>query len=259
MLESAVPPGSKVLDVGCGTGDMAATLAERGYEVWGVGISRSRWFASLPVATSPVGFRVGDIERIPFDDNTFDAVVCLGVIEYLANDEQARNEIRRVLKSGGTAIVATPSAVTPLPHMDRSCVHVMAVVRPVYRFMKYRLRGRPPPVPPPASSVTIRRYRLGRWRRTIGFKYEVSICHGWGWYRSELGLVFDFVFRSAARVRRGLECWLGGVPLSRAKNLLVRTRLSSWLAWEQIVRVSVLKSWILMVSTNLCEVLEGVF
>jgi hypothetical protein len=67
------------------------------------------------------------------------------------------------------------------------------------------------------------------------------------------------VFRSAAWARRALERWVGGVPLSRAKNVLVRSRLLSWLAWEQIVRVSMLKSGILMISTNLFEVLEGVF
>jgi ubiquinone/menaquinone biosynthesis C-methylase UbiE len=261
MLERVVPSGSKVLDLGCGTGEMAARLAKRGYEVWGVDIAEPmvRYAAHRHKSGR---FRLGDVEHIPFDDNTFDAVVCLGVIEYLANDEQALSEIRRVLKPAGSAIISTPSAVCPLHHMDRICVRVMAMARPVYHLVKYRLRGQRPPVPPPASPVTIRRYHLGMWRRRLrsgGFKCEESICHGWGWYRSEFGSVLDVVFRSAAWVRRGLQRWLGGLPLSRAKNVLVRSRLLSWLAWEQIVRVSVLKSGILMISSNLFAVFDGGF
>ena len=161
MGESVVPPGSKVLDVGCGTGEMAARLAEGGYEAWGVDIAEPMIRYACHRHKSGQ-FRVGDVERIPFDDNSFDAVVCLGVIEYLANDERALSEIRRVLKPGGSAVVSTPSAVSPLQHMDRVCVHVMAIVRPAYHLVKYRLRGQRPPVPPPASSVTIRRDRLGK-------------------------------------------------------------------------------------------------
>ena len=260
MLEGVIPPGSKVLDVGCGTGDMAARLAERGYEVWGVDIAEPMIrYASH--RHKSCRFRVGDAESIPFEDDTFDAVVCLGVIEYLADDAPALSEIRRVLKPGGSAVVSTPSAASPLPRMDRLCVQLVAVVRPLYHLVKYRLRGQRPPVPPTASTVTIRRYYLGKWRRTLrscGFTCEESVCHGWGWYRSELGFVFDFVSRGAALSRRGLERCFGRAPLSRAKNVLVRSRLLSWLAWEQIVRLSVLKSGILMISANWFEVFDAV-
>ena len=255
MLESTMPPGSKVLDVGCGTGEMAATLAKRGYEVWGVDIAEPMVrYASHRHESGR--FRVGDLEHIPFDDDTFDAVVCLGVIEYLPDDARALSEIRRVLRPGGTAVVSTPSAASPLPRMDRICVRFVALLRPLYHLVKYGLRGQRPPLPPPASPVTIRRYHLPKWRQTLrssGFSCEESVCHGWGWYSSELGLVFDFVSRGAAWSRRGLERLLGGAALSRAKRVLVRSRLLSWLAWEQIVRVSVLKSSILMVSANMFE------
>jgi len=99
MLQSVVPPGSKVLDVGCGTGEMAARLAERGYEVWGVDIAEPMVrYASHRHKSGR--FRVGDVERIPFNDDTFDAVVCLGVIEYLADDERALGEKRNDPRGG---------------------------------------------------------------------------------------------------------------------------------------------------------------
>src|SRR5262245_65977784 len=85
MLERVVPSGSKVLDLGCGTGEMAARLAERGYEVWGVDIAEPMVrYASHHHKSGR--FRVGDLEHIPFEDNTLDAVVCLGRIEYFARD-----------------------------------------------------------------------------------------------------------------------------------------------------------------------------
>ena len=50
---------------------------------------------------SNVEFRVGDLNQLPFKDNTFDAVFAHGVIEYFRDPVHAFREIRRVMKSGG--------------------------------------------------------------------------------------------------------------------------------------------------------------
>ncbi len=258
MLEAAVPRGAKVLDVGCGTGEMAARLSELGYEVWGVDIA-DPMIRHAAQRYGSCRFRVGDIEHIPFDDDTFDAVVCLGVIEYLPDDGQALTEIRRVLKPGGNAIVSTPSALTPLYRMDRACMQLMDVARPLYHIVKYRLRGRRPPVPEPQNTIAARKYRLRKWLerlRSLGLEPQESLCHGWGWYRSELGSVVELVSRTATLSRRGLEKLLGQVSLRRAANALVRSRVLNWLAWEQIVRVSALKSGVLVMSANLFDIIN---
>src|SRR5205807_185694 len=137
-------------------------------------------------------FRVGDLEQVPFEDNTFDAVVCLGVIEYLASDEQAVREIRRVLKPGGSAVISTPSAISPLYHLDCGTFRLEDAARPLYYFVKYRLRGRRPPMYRPPREIGNRRYYRGSWLRLLrsaGLEPEESICHGWGWYRSRLVLL----------------------------------------------------------------------
>ncbi len=113
LLQNGVPPGSKTLDVGCGAGVFAVELIQHGYDVWGVDLSEA--MIKYTRETSGIQqFSVGDSERLEFPDNTFDAVTCLGVIEYLDGDEPALREMWRVLKPGGKAIIATPSADSPL-------------------------------------------------------------------------------------------------------------------------------------------------
>src|SRR5260370_25436688 len=84
-------------------------------------------------------FRVGDMERLPFPDDTFDAVVCLGVIEYLAADDRALREIWRVLRPGGTAVISTPSAISPLHHLDRLFAGLTEAARPFPHLLKQPL------------------------------------------------------------------------------------------------------------------------
>ena len=243
MVETAAPRASKVLDVGCGTGEMAAKLMRLGYEVCGVDLAEPM-IRHARDRYGPDRFRVGDIEHIPFRDNTFDAVVCLGVIEYLATDEQALREIWRVLKPGGSAVVATPSAISPLHHIDRVLVGLMAIARPLYHLVKYRLRGRRPPFQQPSREVFSRRYYRGKWLRllrSVGLEPEEWICHGWGWYESELGLLVQFLFRNRKLFRRGLERLFGQASLWRVGDGFVRNGALNWLASEQIVRVRAVK------------------
>ncbi len=51
---------------------------------------------------------VGDIHQMPFDDNSFDCVVCTGTLEHVADPWKAIREIRRVLKPGGIVHVDVP-------------------------------------------------------------------------------------------------------------------------------------------------------
>src|SRR5271169_5782721 len=73
MIRARVPPGSNILDVGCGAGQLADELTQRGYQAWGMDVSE----AMVQYAREhyhPERFRAGDIERIPFPENIFDAV-----------------------------------------------------------------------------------------------------------------------------------------------------------------------------------------
>jgi SAM-dependent methyltransferase len=243
MVQAAVPRRSMILDAGCGTGDMAAELMECGHEVWGLDIAEPM----IRLARERCGsdrFRVGDLEQIPFGDNVFDAVVCLGVIEYLDSDEHALREMWRVLKPGGIAVIATPNAISPLQLVDRAALGLMPLAQPLYDFMKYRLRGKPMPVRQPPTAVANRKYRRRSWLRllrSLGLQPEEWICHGWGWYLSPLGRLATFLSRKGKVFRRGIERFFGGASVSRATDRFVRSSALNWLASEQIVRVRAIK------------------
>jgi ubiquinone/menaquinone biosynthesis C-methylase UbiE len=243
MVECAVPRASNVLDVGCGTGEMAATLMRRGYEVWGLDIAEPMIrYARHRCASGR--FQVGDIEHMPFADNTFDTAVCLGIIEYLDTDGPALREIWRVLKPGGTAVVSTSSATCPLHLMDRVLFVLMAPARSLYYFAKYRLRGRQAPFGQPSRKVFARRYYRRRWLqllRSVGLEPEEWVGEGWGWYRSRLCLWVPLLFRPAARFRHTLERIFGRALVYRALNGFARNRAVNWLLPEQLVRVRAVK------------------
>jgi len=82
---------SRILDAGCGSGLTAAKLMQRGYAVWGIDLTEPVIRQARELCGTDQ-FGVGDIEHIPFEDNTFDGVASLGVIEYQESDEPALRE-----------------------------------------------------------------------------------------------------------------------------------------------------------------------
>jgi ubiquinone/menaquinone biosynthesis C-methylase UbiE len=105
MLEAAnVGPGTNLLDMGCGAGGAALMAAARGATVTGFDASENL----LEVARErlPQGdFTQGDIEELPYPDNTFDVVFAANSVQYAENQEQAVREALRVLKSDGKFVI----------------------------------------------------------------------------------------------------------------------------------------------------------
>jgi len=109
-----------VLDVACGTGDMAVSLAERGCTVTGVDISEEMLAIARRKLSPPpnpslqggdVRWQVADAEQLPFPDETFDAVTCAFGIRNFVHLEKGLSEMLRVLKPGGRMVIlelATP-------------------------------------------------------------------------------------------------------------------------------------------------------
>ena len=129
MPAAGLPRGSKVLDAGCATGQIAGVLIRRGYEVWGLDITEAM-IRYAQARYGPDRFGVGDIEQIAFPDNSFDAVVCLGVLGYLDRDERALREIWRILKPGGRAVIDTGGAICPPSQVDRMLAGLEDAARP---------------------------------------------------------------------------------------------------------------------------------
>jgi len=127
-----VKPGDKVLDVGCGTGNLTLTAksaAGVSGAVYGIDASPEMIDVArkkAKQANSDVVFDVGVIEKIPFPDATFDEVVSRLVIHHLPDDlkRKAFAEIFRVLKPGGHFLVADfyPPANPVLNHVTSAIV-----------------------------------------------------------------------------------------------------------------------------------------
>ncbi|MFN8446779.1 MAG: class I SAM-dependent methyltransferase [Caldilineaceae bacterium] len=95
-----VSSGSIVLDVACGAGYVAGTAAARGAKVTGVDFSPT--MLKLARQSYPmVRFEEGDAERLPFADESFDAVVNNFGKPHFADPKTATTEALRILKSGG--------------------------------------------------------------------------------------------------------------------------------------------------------------
>ena len=107
-----MPPGSRVLDIGCGPGHAAAALVARGFRVTAVDpvpamveMTRERIArADVPV---PASVSLGDAQHLSFADNTFRVVLALGVMEWLDSLALPMRELARVLGHGGWLIVST--------------------------------------------------------------------------------------------------------------------------------------------------------
>jgi ubiquinone/menaquinone biosynthesis C-methylase UbiE len=115
LLESwQIPPGSKLLDVGCGTGQIAIPAARAGIYVTGVDIatnSLTQARARAAVEGLKVHFDEGDAEALPYLDASFDTVVSLVGAMFAPRPERVSSELIRVCRSDGRIIMVnwTPS------------------------------------------------------------------------------------------------------------------------------------------------------
>jgi ubiquinone/menaquinone biosynthesis C-methylase UbiE len=102
---------AKILDVGCGPGEMIRDLMKFDRELFGIDIAAE--MVNIAIAktksagTKPdaVHIAVGDIEKLDFENNYFDLIICSGIIEYLKDDKGWLSEINRTLKKDGYLII----------------------------------------------------------------------------------------------------------------------------------------------------------
>ena len=99
-------PNARVLDIGCGDGRILNKLVAQ-YRVRGFGADISSNQLRENLKNNPFGhsYYHADAEKLPFQDNTFDFVICLDVLEHLSSPRECISEICRTLKQGGKALV----------------------------------------------------------------------------------------------------------------------------------------------------------
>ncbi|MBW1699463.1 MAG: methyltransferase domain-containing protein [Deltaproteobacteria bacterium] len=108
-----LPPGIKVLDAGCGTGNSTFPLAERGFNVLAIDfglsvINQARALNLKKYHFTRIRFGLMDLSRnLPIKDNAFDLVASLHCIMKVKNVDLTLKEFYRILKPGGRAVIST--------------------------------------------------------------------------------------------------------------------------------------------------------
>src|SRR5579859_6639623 len=128
--------GARVLDVGCGIGDLGFRLAARGAEVVGVELDAAK-VAYASRVRDRWGFRnlrfiAADATRVErLSIGRFDAAFCLAVLEHVEDDAGLLRQVAALLRSGGLFILEVPSAERrTIPEVEAADGHA----RPGYRM-----------------------------------------------------------------------------------------------------------------------------
>lgn len=115
------PAGGSVLDLGCGTGELATTIAAAGMRATGCDISPEMLHRAA--AADPSGsvdwLQLDPGWRgLPFEPATFDAVVAASVLEYVDDPSAVLRECHRVLRPGGVVLCTVPDLRHPIRWLE---------------------------------------------------------------------------------------------------------------------------------------------
>jgi glycosyltransferase involved in cell wall biosynthesis/SAM-dependent methyltransferase len=159
------PPAS-ILDFGCGTGQIAAAIAQMGYRVTAcdfaedmINVARNH-HAPTPVewVSLPPDWKV-----LPFEDGSFDGVVASSVFEYLGDVPGVAAELSRILRSGGVLLLTVPNPFNPVRKLEALLQTVLLCRRLAFLRGARRLKSY-------ATYLRLSRNRLPapRWRSVLG-------------------------------------------------------------------------------------------
>lgn len=102
-----VPKGYKILDVGCGVGQVSNFLQDKGYKMTGVDLSSLLIKEAKKVKKAK--FEVMDATELKFEDNSFDAAISAETIEHVPNPRKMIKEMIRVVRPRGYIILRYPN------------------------------------------------------------------------------------------------------------------------------------------------------
>jgi ubiquinone/menaquinone biosynthesis C-methylase UbiE len=114
-----------ILDVGCGSGELAILLAKDGHTLTGID-SESEFIdlakQNATISNLDINFIVSNLEQFS-PNRQYDCVVCTDVIEHIENDQAAVEKIVQMVNDEGIIIIAVPAGQWLFGHHDRSIGH----------------------------------------------------------------------------------------------------------------------------------------
>lgn len=107
-LTNVLKPGDRILEIGCGIGSVVFELGRKGYDITGMDISREaieygrKKYGDIPL-------EVQAAETLPYEDESFDAVLSFDLFEHIASIDKHISEVWRALRPGGHYLFQTPN------------------------------------------------------------------------------------------------------------------------------------------------------
>jgi ubiquinone/menaquinone biosynthesis C-methylase UbiE len=127
-----VPKKSKILEIGCGVGQIANFLEKRDYNVTGIDISPL--FVKEAKKHGDANFEVMDSTALKYEDQSFDTVISAETLEHIPNPRKALSEMTRVLKKRGLIVLRFPNKVSKLQNFSTKISR-----KPKFRIVKPNL------------------------------------------------------------------------------------------------------------------------
>lgn len=130
---------SDILDMGCGDGTRLSKLVEKGQKGYGIDIS-SKAISIARKKYPNLNFLVGDLENLPYKNDSFDLVYSAFVFEHLDDPARVIEEAIRVLRPGGLFLIVSPNFGAPNraspPYRGNRFIKLMAGLVNDFMFSK---------------------------------------------------------------------------------------------------------------------------
>ena len=177
-----IDPGDRVLDVACGTGNLALPAARIGAAVTGIDIAAnlvSQARARAAAESLSIVFDVGDAESLPYDNGSFETVVTMFGAMFAGRPERAAAELLRVTQSGGRIAMANWTPTGFIGEMLKATVRYVpapaGIPSPLQWGTEEAVRAR---IGPGCASLTFTR-RLITFEYPFGPEEVVNLFRFW--------------------------------------------------------------------------------
>jgi ubiquinone/menaquinone biosynthesis C-methylase UbiE len=142
----------KVFEAGCGTGRILLYLAKKGFDCYGLDPSKNmiaEFRKKLEKTNIKIKLNIGDIENMPYNDNSFDCVYTLHVLMHLPDYKKAFKEMYRVTKKNGVIVCDFPNLESPWtklslllnPKKERTGLFKIDELKKFFRQYNYQITG----------------------------------------------------------------------------------------------------------------------
>lgn len=108
LAELKTLPGGKLLDVGCGNGNLFGFLGKCAYELYGIDFSEKMIAEAKEKYSDCAKFFTADAKALPFENNMFDILVCNASFHHYTEPTEVLDEMNRVAKPGAVLLIGDP-------------------------------------------------------------------------------------------------------------------------------------------------------